>query len=54
MLLLQLSSDLNRFCVIYKKMVLRREDFFCGGWYFSKSVSVGSTFIKEMRVHIYA
>ena len=23
---------------------------FCGGWNFSKSVSVGSTFIREMRV----
>ena len=27
------------------------EVFFCGGWNFSKSVSVGSTFIREMRVH---
>ena len=25
-------------------------DFFCGGWNFSKSVSVGSTFIRQMRV----
>ena len=25
---------------------------FCGGWNFSKSVSVGPTFIREMRVHI--
>ena len=25
---------------------------FCGGWNFSKSVSVGSTFIREMRVHL--
>ena len=24
---------------------------FCGGWNFSKSVSVGPTFIREMRVH---
>ena len=24
--------------------------FFCGGWNFSKSVSVGPTFIREMRV----
>ena len=24
---------------------------FCGGWNFSKSVSVDSTFIREMRVH---
>ena len=24
---------------------------FCGGWIFLKSVSVGSTFIREMRVH---
>ena len=23
---------------------------FCGGWNFSKSVSVGSTFIREMRL----
>ena len=23
---------------------------FCGGWNFLKSVSVGSTFIREMRV----
>ena len=26
--------------------------FFCGGWNFSKSVSVGSTFIREMRVEL--
>ena len=25
--------------------------FFCGGWNFSKLVSVGSTFIREMRVY---
>ena len=25
-------------------------NFFCGGWNFSKSVSVGSTFIREMRI----
>ena len=25
---------------------------FCGGWNFSKSVSVGSTFIREMRVPV--
>ena len=25
--------------------------FFCGGWNFSKSVSVDSTFIREMRVN---
>ena len=24
--------------------------FFCGGWNFSKSVSVDPTFIREMRV----
>ena len=24
--------------------------FFCGGWKFSKSVSVNSTFIRELRV----
>ena len=24
---------------------------FCGGWNFSKSVSVGPTFIREMRVY---
>ena len=27
--------------------------FFWGGWNFSKLVSVGSTFIREMRVNIY-
>ena len=27
-------------------------NFFCGGWNFSKSVSVGSTFIREMRVYL--
>ena len=26
--------------------------FFCGGWNFSKSVSVDSTFIREMRVEL--
>ena len=26
---------------------------FCGGWNFSKSVSVGPTFIREMRVDQY-
>ena len=26
---------------------------FCGGWNFSKSVSVGPTFIKEMRVEVF-
>ena len=26
---------------------------FCGGWNFSKSVSVGSTFIRDMRVRLY-
>ena len=25
---------------------------FCGGWNFSKSVSVGPTFIREMRVSV--
>ena len=29
-----------------------RGDCFCGGWNFSKTVSVDSTFIREMRVHI--
>ena len=28
--------------------------FFCGGWNFSKSVSVGPTFIREMRVGTYS
>ena len=28
--------------------------FFCGGWNFSKSVSVGPTFIREMRVSLLA
>ena len=27
--------------------------FFCGGWNFSKSVSMGPTFIREMRVCIF-
>jgi hypothetical protein len=27
---------------------------FCGGWNFSKSVSVGPTFIREMRVGLAA
>ena len=27
---------------------------FCGGWNFSKSVSVGPTFIREMRVVAYS
>ena len=26
--------------------------FFCGGWNFSKSVSMGSTFISEKRVDV--
>ena len=26
---------------------------FCGGWNFSKSVSVGPTFIREVRVCVY-
>ena len=26
---------------------------FCGGWDFSKSVNVGSTFIREMRVYVF-
>jgi hypothetical protein len=28
------------------------EFLFCGGWNFFKSVSVGSTFIREMRVRV--
>ena len=27
---------------------------FCGGWNFTKSVSMGSTFIREMRVVLFA
>ena len=30
------------------------EIFFCGGWNFSKSVSVDSTFIRKMRVKMYS
>jgi hypothetical protein len=34
-----------------KKSINVEDGFlFCGGWNFSKSVSVGSTFIREMRV----
>ena len=43
-LLLQLSSNLNRFCVLEEKVILWRV-FFCRGWNFSKSV-----IIREMRV----
>jgi hypothetical protein len=35
---------------IFMKSINVEEDFFCGGWNFSKSVSVGLTFIREMRV----
>ena len=35
----------------YKKSLNVEGGFlFCGGWNFSKSVSVDSTFIREMRV----
>ena len=34
-----------------KKLInVEGEFLFCGGWNFSKSVSVGSTFIRQMRV----
>ena len=38
--------------VIKSKISITVEDgfLFCGGWNFFKSVSVGSEFIKEMRV----
>ena len=36
---------------IFMKSITWRGDFFCGGWNFSKSVIVDSTFIREMRVH---
>ena len=35
---------------IFMKLINVEGDFFCGGWNFSKLVSVGSTFIREMRV----
>ena len=36
---------------IFKKSINVEGGFlFCGGWNFSKSVSVGPTFIREMRV----
>ena len=40
--------------VIKSKISINVEDgfLFCGGWNFFKSVSVGSTFIREMRVVI--
>ena len=45
----------NRFCNIirhFSNEINKRGGriFFCGGWNFSKSVSVDSTFIIEMRV----
>ena len=27
-------------------------NFFCGGWNFSKSVSLSTMFIRDMRVHV--
>ena len=51
MLLLQLSSNLNSFCVFKEKTILEGGIFFCGGWNFSKSVSKRDfKFIREMRV----
>ena len=35
---------------IFMKSINVEGLFFCGGWNFSKSVSVGPTFIREMRV----
>ena len=35
---------------IFIKSINGKGGFFCGGWNFSKSVSVGPMFIKEMRV----
>ena len=38
---------------IFKKSLSVEGGFsFCGGWNFSKSLSVDSTFIREMRVTI--
>ena len=34
----------------YKESINMEGGFFCGGWNFPKSVSVGPTFNKEMRV----
>ena len=36
-----------------KSIIVQGVFLFCAGWNFSKSVSVGSTFIREMRVHSY-
>ena len=33
------------------KSINMEGDFFCGGWNFSKPVSVDPTFIREMRVN---
>ena len=35
---------------IFMKSINMEGDFFCGGWNFSKPVSVDPTFIREMRV----
>ena len=35
---------------IFMKLINVEGGFFYGGWNFSKSVSVGPTFIREMRV----
>jgi len=47
MLLLQLSSNLNSFCVFKEKTILEGGIFFCGGWNFSKSVSVTSSLLER-------
>ena len=36
--------------IFMKSINVEGEFFFCGGWNFSKSVSVDPTFIREMRV----
>ena len=45
--------------IFWKKLVYKSNKrgveggfLFCGGWDFLKSVSVGSTFIREMRVDL--
>ena len=52
MLLLQLSSNLNSFCVFKEKTILQGGIFFCGGWNFSKSVSVTSSLLERWEYSI--
>ena len=39
--------------IVMKSINVEGGLFFCGGWNFSKSLSMGSTFIREMKVFIY-